>query len=331
MKKRTVVFFFLLAVPWFPLFAQQRAPLWVGILSNGNLVPFGMLHQNKWSSPWPEPADGIGEEGTNAPKSVPPKWTAGRPLPRRWHAWMMDGTQRDFTIGLPKGIIAGCVGQWALATQPPALDAEFPYTDEPPYRAPSFAMTQRLTIRRFQTTDAAKLASARTIALIRPGFDRLESLEIEKARGEGMDVSRERLARGHPLAADVRRSGSIVTELLVGSGPDSRGFHYFYVEAVREYVKPRTSQDYDCKPLSFYQLWVSQDSHGAPSILDERLTLSDCDRVDVTGFRPVALVAAPGRIFFVAEKVYYEAVDYAILEVKNGRMRERLAVSGGGC
>jgi hypothetical protein len=108
------------------------------------------------------------------------------------------------------------------------------------------------------------------------------------------------------------------------------GQYIYYLEANREYTKPRTFNHSECPGVTFFKCFLKKEN-GKFSFLDRDLIITDCDWKYAITITPFGIIKVGNRNVIVIQKNYYESESYHLLELGSSNLREVISLSGGGC
>jgi hypothetical protein len=312
-----------------PRAQEESGELFVGVLrADGLVVPFVAYWQGYWLTPWTKPAGSADDENSIA--DLTSAWFADEgDFPPVWYARTRAG-RAPVRLRASRLVKSDnhCSTNWALQTDLPGarkpgarhrenvgVAASAPHESDAPARLDPRAR------------DLAPL-----VALVRRSFDEEERATLA---GRPRDATREGGPQGDarkesfPPEAERRKRAPAVVKLYRHTASGGRRLYYF--EAERRYPKPAGANDRACENVSVLGGWLLQAGRAAPRLVEQHMTLTDCDAKEAASGRPLGLIRLRGREFLIQEEHGYESESYVLLELRGAELRRLRLIFGGGC
>lgn len=293
--------------------AAQQAELALAMIRpDGILTPFAVFDGRTWTAAWPEPQDKMVLD--RMIEAMPSYWRERRQtVPAAWHLPALDGRPARTARVLERVVFQQYCGfQVGLLTD---AQREAPGEWSPRW----LALSQPVNAER--PVDLSANTAARTVW--KPLIDRIDAAVLQQEEAAAGDWSRH-VSRDPGLPeASARAPLRLRTLQAFQRGSD----RVLYYEAVREYRKPARG---DQRPsIVIASGWIRATGARTEPGIPERAWLTSKDIQD-GGAKPLGIVDAGGRIFWIARVIGYEGESFRITEIMPGVMTV-LTQSGGGC
>jgi hypothetical protein len=168
------------------------------------------------------------------------------------------------------------------------------------------------------------------LSFIAAEFIQLEKKVISKrAQEEGILENRLRY-EGHPVVEIERNKIEIILGTIYRTYLAKNGNYIYYLEAKREYKKPKTFNDSECSGITFFKGFLKKEN-GNFSFLDRDLVITDCDWKYAITVTPFGIIEVDNKNLMVIQKNYYESESYHLLELGSSNLRDIISLNGGGC
>lgn len=308
-------------------YAHASEKYWVSLLrSDGVLVPFSMYEKGKWQSTWPEPDGNNYGLKIKELSDIPKKWLGNfSQIPRQWFLTELNGSTKNITVTQPAKYSSHCEGNWGLKTDYPTVVSEYGHTPKV-----GLALNTNLTV--FPAINGLTLPlDSPIINFVKKHFGQAETVAIEKKQKEHPLDGNRLASSGHPINPEERNkvSTSIVDLNQITIRPNKESIYYF--AAWKKYKKPKDFSDSSCEGISYFTGFISHQTGGDFTFIEQSLYITDCDMKYVVKSAPLGVVRIENQLFLVKENTYYESEAYFIELIKNNQMIEVFNSYGGGC
>lgn len=290
--------------------ADSRA-FTVGVLRrDGVVIPFAGFDGKRWTPVWPDPAKDV--EVPIDLRNVPRKWWGPAGPVDTWQATIGAAAPVTLHVRQPDLIPAQCLRQIGLRTDYHSAEPPPPF-DQRPYPKDGFVVAPPQPIDRIQVLGATSAEWKEFGPLVAGAFNKAEA---DIASNEGSETT---------IKKDVREATAPTIEAIYAYGTDPR---IYRVEAAREYwSEPKTNA---CLGMAFGHVWLIRDGAVAKPVRTV-VTAQSCDRSDAVYQLPLGVIAAGGRLFWIAQMAGWDIEYFEIVEINRAKIVTVLARPGGIC
>jgi hypothetical protein len=303
---RAAAFLVLLAAT---VLAADPRPFIVGVLRrDGVVIPFAAFDGKHWQPAWSDPK--LDVEVPIDLRNVPKKWWGPAGPFDTWQALTDAATAVTLRVRQPDVVAAHCLRQIGLRTdyrarqQPPPLD-------ERPYPKDGLAIAPPQPVDRIDVLGARSREWTELLPVVADAFNK-----------------RERAFTPHPVSAlkrDEREAIAPTIEALYAYGVEPR---VLVVEAAREYwSEPKINE---CLGMAFGRIWLAR-VNGVFKPLHTTVQIDSCDREAVRYMLPLGVVAAGGRVFWIAQLSGWDSEYYEVVDLNDKEFTPVVTRLGGVC
>ena len=228
-------------------------------------------------------------------------------------------------VSKPMPYSAHCEGNWGLLTDYPPKHYQYS-----PYPKIGMALSAKNIATPMTELPPASSEKNELLSFITAEFIQLEKEAIsEQVQKEGILDDRLKY-EGHPVFETERNKIEIILGTVYRTYLAKNGQYIYYLEAKREYRKPKAFTDSECPGITFFKCFLKK-QNGKFSFLDRDLVITDCDWKYAITILPFGIIKVGNKNVIVIQKNYYESESYHLLELGSSNLRNVISLHGGGC